>query len=69
MENKEKFTEMITAKDVHDLLKNFFSNDQDIAEWLNTPNANFGNTTPQHLINNGRANYILLWLEASLEGH
>jgi hypothetical protein len=69
MENKQKLTETITAKDIHNLLKNFFSNDHEIVEWLNTPNANFGNTTPQRLINEGRANKVLFWLEASLEGH
>ena len=69
MEIKQKLLQNSTEKDVHNLLKNFFNHDYEIQEWLNTPNANFGNSSPQKLIDNGRASKILLWLEANLEGH
>ncbi len=69
MEIKQKLLQNSTEKDVRNLLKNFFNHDHEIQEWLNTPNPNFGNTTPQHLINSGRANKVFFWLEANLEGH
>lgn len=69
MENKEKLLQNSTEKDVRNLLKNFFNHEHEIQEWLTTPNSNFGNSSPQKLIENGRANKVLLWIETSLEGY
>ena len=69
MEIKQEQYQNDTIESIHNLLKNFFNHEHEIEEWLNTPNANFGNSSPQKLIDNGRAGYILLWLEANLEGH
>jgi uncharacterized protein (DUF2384 family) len=69
MEIKQKLLQNSTEKDVRNLLKNFFNTDREIHEWLSTPNANFGNSSPQKLIDNGRAGKIVLWLEANLEGY
>lgn len=69
MENKQKLLQNSTEKDVRNLLKNFFNSDSEIEKWLNTPNANFGNSSPQKLIDNGRAGKVVFWLEANLEGH
>lgn len=69
MRIKENLLNNSTAKDVHDLLKNFFNHDHEIETWLNTPNPNFGNSSPQTLIDSERAGKIILWIEANLEGY
>jgi len=69
MEIKKEFCQNDTTKSIHDLLKNFFNHVSEVEEWLNTPNPNFSNTSPQKLIDSGKASKVLIWLEANLEGY
>ena len=60
----EKIIEEIKEK----LLTHFKDNDN-VETWLDCTNPNFGGASPNQLIRVGRANKVLLFINALLEGY
>lgn len=53
-------------EEIIDLLKLFFKNDDEkVQAWLTTGNLNFGGSTPEHLINAGRSDRVLLFIRGA----
>lgn len=64
------FQQMLTdsdTKNIHNILNKFFNDMQKVEKWLNTPNPNLGNSTPQKLMDNGRSHKVLSWIESTTE--
>ena len=65
--NKEKLVELTGAIE---LVAEAFKGDLDkVKFWFKTPNPNFGNSSPQQLIVNGRSQYVVKFILASRNGY
>lgn len=52
---------------LYDLLRGFFGNDNfKVATWLGTPNPLLGNISPNEMINKGRIDKLIKFVETSL---
>jgi hypothetical protein len=65
--NKGKLVELAGAIEY---VAEAFKGDMDkIKFWFKTPNPNFGNSSPQQLIVNGRSQYVVKFILASRNGY
>lgn len=56
-------------QDISALVNTFFKDEEKTTLWLNTPNPLLGGQVPHHMIMQGRAAKLRLFIENQLEGN
>lgn len=57
-----------TYQDIVSILRTFFTKEEDVQEWLNSPSNQFGGVSPMKLIEAGRGHKVKLFVERILQG-